>query len=539
VQPTIADIVSLPVVQAGLPERVGGGNLDREVRWVHVSDLADLTNLLQGGEMVLTTGRPLAEDPVAYLERLAAVGAVGVIVELGGLELAEDVARTADRLDFPVIALHREIRFVELTEQVHRSIVADQYDELVFARHVHEVFTELAMRRANAQEIVDAAAEMIGSAVVLEDLTRQVLAFASVNEPAKRLLRDWERRSRLTPVESATTSVGPEGWLTAPVGAQGQEWGRLVVPSPGETGPRTRMPLERAAQALALHRMIEQNWTALEVQAQIGLVDDLRLGRIGDEAEATARAHALGLRPGLTYVPIAVRIVESSGVDQVLVQGRRTRALDAVRHAIRDVGRTALVAQRPSGRIDLILSMPPANTRADVLTETCLAIRTALSRVDGVVRSAIGVAPDSTRLLDAAGRLDESAHVADAALSMPDGDKAFHRSSDVRLRGLIAVVRSDARVQAFAETELRGLLEDRARHGDGLFDVLRGFLELGGNKAELAKRLGLARPTLYDRLARIERLLGVDLDDGESRTSLHTAMLVLDSRPGPTEEVAD
>ncbi|SHT92872.1 Putative regulatory protein [Mycobacteroides abscessus subsp. abscessus] len=58
--------------------------------------------------------------------------------------------------------------------------------------------------------------------------------------------------------------------------------------------------------------------------------------------------------------------------------------------------------------------------------------------------------------------------------------------------------------------------------------MLREFLNTGGNKTELAKRLHLSRPTLYTKLAIVQRLLGVDLDDAESRTSLHTAMLVLD-----------
>ncbi len=110
---------------------------------------------------------------------------------------------------------------------------------------------------------------------------------------------------------------------------------------------------------------------------------------------------------------------------------------------------------------------------------------------------------------------------------MPPGDKVFHRAADIRLRGLLALIRTDPRVQAFAETELRGLLEHQARHGGDSVDVLRSFLELGGNKTELAKQRHLSRPTLYAKLATIQRLLGVDLDDAESRTSLHTAMLIL------------
>src|SRR6478609_9016938 len=338
-QPTIVDILALPVVQAGTPEVIGGGTLDRPVRWVHVSDLPDLSNLLQGGELVLTTGQPLADDSssVEYLEGLAAAGAAGLVVELGvHVDTVPDgVARAADRLSFPVIALHRQIKFVEVTEAGHRSIVAEQYDEVAFARHAHEVFTDLSMKRASLGEIVDAAAGMLGAPIVLEDLNRQVLAFAAQGTATADLLAEWERRSRLTPVSQQTAVDGPESWTTTPVGAHRQEWGRLVAPRPVAAEGRARMTLERAAQALALHRMVEQDRTALEQQAQSGLIDELRRGRIQDEAEATARAHALGLRPALTYLPMTVRVGETASADQVLAQRRRVRMLDAVRHAVR------------------------------------------------------------------------------------------------------------------------------------------------------------------------------------------------------------
>src|SRR4029450_3007290 len=110
-----------------------------------------------------------------------------------------------------------------------------------------------------------------------------------------------------------------------------EEWGRLIAPRV-TADARAVMTLERAGQALALHRMVEQNRSSLELRAQRGLVDDLRRGRITDEAEATARAHALGLRPALKYVPMAVRLRESAGADQVAVAQRRVRTLDAIMH---------------------------------------------------------------------------------------------------------------------------------------------------------------------------------------------------------------
>jgi purine catabolism regulator len=82
-------------------------------------------------------------------------------------------------------------------------------------------------------------------------------------------------------------------------------------------------------------------------------------------------------------------------------------------------------------------------------------------------------------------------------------------------------------VQTFVERELGPLLS--AEPDTSLLDVLAAYLAAGGNKAEAAKRAHLARPTFYERLRRIERILGTDLDSAESRTSLHVALLALEA----------
>jgi purine catabolism regulator len=532
-QPTVADVLALPVVRAGQPETVCDGPLDRLVRWVHVSDLADLSDLLEGGELVLTTGRALADNTTrdTYLDGLVAAGAVGLIVELGVHidEVPRSVIDAGRSLDFPVIALRRQIRFVQLTEQVHRTIVADQYGELQFARTAHETFTDLSMQRASVNDIVTAAAQMLEAPVVLEDLNRQVVAFSGTD--AATLLSDWDRRSRLTAEVDAQSPPETGAWLARPVGARPQTWGRLVAPHTHDADSRSVTILERAAQAIALNRMTEQDRSSLELRAQGGLVDDLRHNRIHTEADAAARAFALGLRPGAVYVAMTIRLRDAGETDQVLVQHNRARILDAVTHAIRADRHTALTSSSEGGRrIDVLLACRQSSSASNsmALAEVCVAIRQAINRVDGVTRCAIGVGVEAPQLVTAARGLAESAHVAEVALALAD-DRPFHRSSDTRLRGLVTLIRDDPRVQAFAETELRPLLEHRAKHGDHLFTLLRRLLELGGNKAELAKSLNLSRPTLYARLDTLSRLLGVDLDDAESRSSLHTAMLILDA----------
>ncbi|OMC35926.1 PucR family transcriptional regulator [Mycobacterium sp. GA-1841] len=527
--PTVRDIVGLPVVQAGEPEVLSAQQLDRPVRWVHVSDMPDLAGLLQGGELVLTTGAALSAAPRDYLRRMQRAGVVGVVVELGTRiqSLPASVGNMAQTLGLALVVLHRETKFVEVTEAVHRLIVADQYEELEFAHRTHQTFTELSMKRPSMADIVRAAAEMTDESVVLEDLSRQVLAISPRGEAATTVLTDWQRRSRAMTEPWATTAVGPRT----------EEWGRLIVPHAPAAPAKTKMVLERAAQALALHRMAERGRSGLEHQAQSGLIDDVLGGRIADDREADARALALGLRAAGSYLPATVRVgAPPDRLDPVSTQRRNIRILDAVTHSVKSQGHSAICSIRRDGEIGLVLAMNPRRGAGVDTTLSRLAEgwREAIARGGDADKVVIAVGSTAGAFADAVHGLREAAHVAEVAASMSDLPRPFVRASDVRLRGLITLLLDDPRVQTFAETELKDLLIHDAEHGSDDVAVLRGYLELAGNKSALAKRLHMSRPALYSRLSSIERRLGVNLDDGESMTSLHVALLILDAQRSAT-----
>ncbi|MGW3569117.1 PucR family transcriptional regulator [Streptomyces sp. NPDC000941] len=547
-QLTIQEVLALPVMAAGRPRVIGGrDHLDRPVRWVHISDLTDLTDLLEGGELVLTTGLPLAggaRQASAYLTMLAEQDVAGLVIELGThLKAAPDYLGTlADSLRLPVAVLSATIRFIEVTQQVHRLIVADQYDEVEFARTTHEVFTSLNIARASTTDIVTRAAQTLGAPLVLEDLSRHVLAFCAVDTPTAQLLYQWAERSRLhasadTPTSgsatgsttgSTTGSATGSAWSAVPVGVGSERWGRLVLPARTPNASRARMVLERAAQSLQLHRMIQQERDALVVHAHGGLLDDLRGGRINDGAEALARASALGLTPSTQYVPLSVRVPGRPDTD-ALTQGEvDRRLLAAVRQAVAAAGQSAIVSIRREGTVSAIMSCPPKGADS-ALSAVCGGLRERLTGRGGTDGWTAGTAPASPSLIAAAQGITEAEHVADVGLTMPETNRLY-RSTDVRLRGLVALLRNDHRVQAFAETELGRLLDHDARTGDNLLTLLRTHLDCAGSKTHTARLTGLSRPTLYSRLRTIERILDVSLESAESRTSLHTALMIIDAR---------
>ena len=535
--PTVGEVIALTAIAAGQPTVLSARRWDDPIRWVHVGDIADWSALLQGGELVLTTGAALRKSPARYLRGLADAGALGVVVELGAAgPLPKAAATLADQLNLALVELHREIKFVEVTEEVHRRIVAEQFEEVAFDRRVHETFTDLSMKRVSAGGIVAAAARMVGEPVVLEDLAHQALAVAPGPDNTVDLLEDWERRSR-----RASSERGEDGWLMTVVGTRGEEWGRLIVPRAAADTARATKVLERAAVALAMDRMIERDRAGLHQQAQSGLIDEVLRDRMSDEREIAVRAHALGLRKASRYFPVTVRVrYHLTGADPLARQRRNVALLDAVGHAVNASGHTGLFATRSDGEVGAVIAL--SSNRAGGADRAWNALGDAVNReamrIDGVQHSVLAVGTPADLVTDATHGLTDSAHVAEVALAMDTRDRQFYRASDVRLRGLISLLQNDSRVQAFAETELKTLLTtDRGGPRSDL-TVLREYLRLGGNKAALAARLHISRPSLYKRLTAIERTLGVDLTDAESMVSLHVAMLVLEVRRGADSAVA-
>jgi hypothetical protein len=264
--PTIADVLALPAVAAGLPEVLTGTDaLERKVRWVHVAPPSGGRRLLLGGELLLSTGVGWPSEPTAltgYVRELAAAHVAGLVLELGNRYDAPPGAlvTACEASGLPLVALRREVRFVSITEAVHSRIVDAQAAALRERDRVHAVFAELNRRGCSATFLLDQAARMLDRPVVLEDLNHRALAWSAAGREPAVLLADWAAQSRRA-VQQAVACAPPyertrcwadAGWLRTPVEAQGQQWGTLVALDCAEVPEAAEVVLENAALALSL-----------------------------------------------------------------------------------------------------------------------------------------------------------------------------------------------------------------------------------------------------------------------------------------------
>ncbi|MEV0352657.1 PucR family transcriptional regulator ligand-binding domain-containing protein [Nonomuraea sp. NPDC050680] len=530
--PTIADVLALDTVRRGNPRVVAGGDrLDTKVRWVHVGEIADIAHLLRGGELVLTTGVALPEDPeklADYIGELSAVGASGLIVELGRRfvrELPRAVVKTAEELGLPLIVLTRETPFVQITESVHERIIDIQLEELRASEQLHEVFTELSVEGASPAEVLVQVARLSSRPVLLENLAHQVLACESAGRDAGALLAGWESRSRAVAPAERTAFDAASGWLVTTVGARGQDWGRLILICERPPSPRDLVLAERAATTLALGRLLERHQESLERQAHGTIITGILTHAYADPDEAAARARAVGVPlTGRKLVSVVIRPTDP--VEQALDGHAQLGELaEATAAACRDARMPALVGALDQDRVGVLLPLPPRSGAEPALTALADRLRV-LWKPGAAFVLASGSVVESIR--DVRRSFLEAEQVADVAVRQPDG-RAFYRLPDLRLRGLLHLLRDDARLQTFAERELGPLLAHDAQRGGDLARILRIYLDAGRNKAVAAQKAHLSRPAFYDRLRRLERILDTDLDDVESCLSLHVALLALES----------
>src|SRR5258708_27352067 len=218
--PAVAEGLALDPVRSGAPRVLAGADrLTAPVRWVHVIELAQAAHLLRGGELVLSTGIALPGDAAGlaqYVAELAAVGVSALAVELGSRyarSLPAALIAAADDHQLPLIVLERETQFIEITEAVHARIIDAQLAELRSAERMHQVFTELAVSGAAADEVVSQAATLAGCPVILENLAHQVVSCAPVGQDAASLLAGFSGRCRAVRVAGRTGFDAPSGWL--------------------------------------------------------------------------------------------------------------------------------------------------------------------------------------------------------------------------------------------------------------------------------------------------------------------------------------
>ncbi len=519
-----------------LPEVLAGRDaLDSPVRWVHVSESLTVAKLLDGGELLLATGAGWSLDATElehFVADLAQVGSVGLVLELVQRFDAAPAALldACTRHGFPLIVLHREVKFVAVTEAMHRRIIAVHTSALRARDELHELFTGLSLRGSPVDFIVRQLSQALRAPVVLENLGHEVIAVEGEGITAAGVLEDWERKSKAAHRTSearlkSRTGDSADEWLVVPVEARGVRWGALVA-LPGEPHPAGRVAvLEHGAIALALGRLADHDadeWLRLGHRLLLEILLD---GRYATSIGVTVRLEAAGLPVkgrtlvGLTVVsrsemlpPSATRAVGSAAAS---IGGRAIAGRNSTQERVKSL--------HVSDQLAVCLSLPPDRIFGDREVDRFVRRFASTMGIDAEGFS-VGVGSNASDPAGLLTSLRESMELL-GGVSGLTRTLAIHRADDRPLLRLITALRDDPRVEAHAQITLRPIIEYDFDHAGDLLMVLTALLKHPTNRTAAAAASHLSRSVFYQRLAMIGTLLGADLDDGETLASLQVALL--------------
>jgi purine catabolism regulator len=543
---TITDALQLHELD-GAKVVAGRGGLNKPISWVHVASGPDAPQWVNGGELVLTTDVNMPDTPderVAYLQAMAAKGVVGLMLATGRTMDAapEGLRAAADALNFPLIEIPRQVRFVDVARAANQRIAQEPMARYERALNIHRVLTQLVLDGGDLRELAETMADLVGQSISIETERFEALAshnIAAYDEARRytlsegrtdpRLVQALNERGILDEIKETLrpvhipqmADVGLEmERILAPIVVHGEIYGYLwIIADDRPLSDLDRMAIESGATIAALMLLHQEAVQSAEASLKGGLLSQLIQGAAEREAVLTDQALRYGLDLTAPFSLLLVELPEANGTKPRSADRPSQRLVGLYRRVNRlaEAERwRAVVGQFAGSVVVLAQAENAAEEIAEQIHRVAGETRNQPSPRIGIslpVRGAASVPAAYSQCRDAlhiARRLDDPRRT--IAFSDLGYLHTLYRAGDEALT---------------SNPYVPGLrLLQREQQAD-LFHTLEVYLDAGGNGVQTAELLCIHRSTLNYRLTRIAEICGVELGDPVARTNLQVALKLL------------
>ncbi|MBM7805230.1 hypothetical protein JOD57_001067 [Geodermatophilus bullaregiensis] len=488
------------------------GDLDRPIRWVHVTELSDPSPYLVGEELLLTAGlwRRRGASAADFVRAVTGRAATGV--GYGLLEPGERVppalVRACREQGLPLVAVGVQTPFLAISQWFVDRLTRE--NETVLRGSLRLTTDLLAAAeteptRAALGSVATVLGRAIGREVWIVDGGGEVLAWTGTppDDQACRALTEEAGPGAAADPPHDVDVPGRGTWRVRSVMAGRRRAALLAVPVTGDdllVRARTDAAAPIVGLVLARERAVRETERRLS-----GEVVSLVLGRQDDLA--AARLATYRLDPERPLVVVVCRVRDAEG------------ALASAESWREDAGVDAVLALRGAELFAVLSGAAVHEAGGPLAVGRALAHRVRAAGA-GVSSAADGVAT-LRRATTQAQQSAELAHRHGGGAVLSDELRGRH--------AYLLALQDRGDVEDFRQTVLGGLEDHDRRHASELLATVRAFLDSGGRWQETADRLHVHVNTLRHRLARVEQLTGRRLDSTADRVDL---WLALQASPG-------
>jgi hypothetical protein len=490
---TLRDLLDEPSLAL---ELLIDGDLDRPIRWVHVTELADASPYLVGDELVLTAGvwRGRRNSADAFVRSLGTrnVAGIGYGLLIGDDRVPSAVVRACREADVPLVGVPVSTPFVAISQLFVERLAHDREQSL---RLTIRLTADLiaAAENPSAPAALTAVARILrrstGGSVWISDDSGRLLAQAGHVPDAMIRRRAAEG--------AATERAVIDGWAVQPVEASGARAAVLAVADGADLETRSRIDAARPVIGLILarERAVRESERRLA-----GEVISLVLGRQVEAAAARMPYYALD--PGGPLVSLVGAVTDR---EHALESAERWLVQEAINGVIALRGDELMVVLDGHQLRDPASLVTAASGFGRRVSATAVGTGSVCDDLSGLRRSLV-----------------QARQACQLARRRGGGAVVSHEMSGSH--ALLLALQDQDVLDAFRESLLAPLEEHDAQQGSELVTTLRTFLEAGGRWQETAQALHVHVNTLRNRLDRVEALTSRRLDSTPDRVDLWLAL---------------
>ena len=503
---TLARLVEQPELELTL--LVAGDGVDRELLWLHNTELPDPSPYLRPGELVLTNGMWADETtPEAFVAAVARADGAGIVYGLReeAPTTPDDLVEACRSTGLALAEISVEVPFTAVTRAAASVLAETRVRDLTGTIRRGGALASAVSRGTGASGVLEVVRRDHDLPLAVVDRTGRRLAVAGAEldqEQLREVARSLARRP--PPLELELDGVTASMFLVAAVGDV--DAALVCMKAYRELEPAELDSLQQACNYLSLEVAKQQAVHAIE-QRFAGEVLDLVQAGPDREGDVAQRLRAFGVDP---TGQVAVLAVTADGAADMT---------DAISGFLVDRSLAALVAAGTRETIALVSWPQSLGQSLRALAEDLQ--RTVERGVDaGVLVGIGGLSAGSTGLREALVQARETCR----AMQHQRGGPPVQAFSDLNNHRLLLGMLGDDILARFSEGVLGALRDHDHRRGGDLEATLRAFLELDGSYAETAAHLHVHVNTLRQRLTKLTELTGRDPRRTNDRVDLVLAL---------------
>ncbi|PKF90018.1 PucR family transcriptional regulator [Bacillus sp. BA3] len=494
----------------------GKGGLDRLVRWVHVMEVDSIESLLNGNELILSTGvgwKGGENTFTSLIQQSIDANAAGLCIELGTYisEIPEAALQLANTNDFPLIVFQKKVRFIDITQELHSLLIKKHYRILTDLEDYSNRLNQLLLSANPQQRILQ---------LIHEHLKLTVLYITNQGEIEIISKKERAEEEKIIQLFKSNNISKHMSVAHQSVQALNQTFADLFVFS--ESGSITEFEsliLDRSAIALAQSLLRE---LYIEEQRKTKEAEWVRRWLEGENSAEQIQKYLSELEPNLKSNTYTVLLCKADNIEKVSSEFNYIKIY--CRSMFEQKGIFLLT---DIGKNQIIFILINKWKKEDFKRRIQEGIEV-LKNSDSFKKYkfsdfSFNVGKFVTNLNEVRNSYTSAKETMNIREKIPNElNSIFYE--DLYIFRMVLAAHDQGILNEFITDYIGPVISQDQQNSGELLKTLKTYLQCKGAKKETAEQLHIVRQTLYHRLEKLYELIGRDFMDPYKRQAIEVAI---------------